>query len=155
MRTSHNESFSLFVSYSSGGSGVSLRWNSVIGRYTFEREICLTVQNAINPLLIYECVIYLWFSIIWVDVGTLFSLPFLEFNIKAYKSFFERKFSKIILISVRRVALAELVVSIFIMWAFVSPLMIWTLCLGIVRTREDSSVYKVLRSVSALAFVGQ
>ena len=57
--------------------------NSVIGRHSFKRGICLTVQSTINPFLIYEYVSYLGFSIIYVGVGPYISHPFLEIRIKA------------------------------------------------------------------------
>ena len=38
-------------------------------------------------------------------------------------------------------------------WAFTSPPMIRTLCLGKLRTREDSSSWKAMRSVSMLTLV--
>ena len=40
--------------------------------------ICPTIQCAINPFLIHQGVICLLFSIIWVSVGTKFSLSFSE-----------------------------------------------------------------------------
>ena len=44
-----NVCFWMFVSYFCVNSGVSLHW-----WYSFRRGVCLTVQNAVFPLLVYE-----------------------------------------------------------------------------------------------------
>ena len=44
--------------------------HSAIGRHTFKRGICLTIQSAINPFLIYEDIVYLCFRIIYISAGS-------------------------------------------------------------------------------------
>ena len=44
--------------------------NSVIGRYSFKRGICLTIESAIDLFLIHEDVICLCFNIVYIGVGT-------------------------------------------------------------------------------------
>ena len=45
------------------------------------KEVCLTAHSPIYPLLVYEYIVSLCFKVIWVGVGPLFSLIFLEVSV--------------------------------------------------------------------------
>ena len=49
-------------------SGVSLPRQIGDRKFVLQKEICLTVQCDIYPLLVYEFTVQLSFSVIWVDV---------------------------------------------------------------------------------------
>ena len=57
----------LYPGHSLWGRGILCCDDSVIGRYSFKRGVRLTVQSATYPLIVYEYIIWLYFSIIWVN----------------------------------------------------------------------------------------
>ena len=56
-------------------------WKLGYRRYSFKRGVCLAVQSAIYPLLVYEYVMWLCFKVIWVSEKSWVSFIFLEFSI--------------------------------------------------------------------------
>ena len=72
--------------------GVSFGNISVMGRYSFKRELCLTIQSFIYPFLVYEYVIYLWFYIICVGVDPSFFILFCNLISRHVSLFWVKKF---------------------------------------------------------------
>ena len=58
--------FVFFFSYFCADSSESCWDDSVIGRYSFKRGLCFTVQNDVYLLFVYKYIIYMLFGKVWV-----------------------------------------------------------------------------------------
>ena len=99
---------------------VTILWSE---DYLSKRGVRLTVQSALYSRLVYEYVIYLCFSIIWVGVGPELSIRFLKSSIKAYLLVFGGEVCLIFLL-LDELCKQNLLFSSLPIWVFVFPPMI-------------------------------